>query len=89
MCKMSLKGLQVAILEGKCQELFRNEAFFMSLAPLAVIQLNPHCVLTSYGPVLVSQAHLHLMFNLPSSFIKTTPCVDSKEMKRTPHFEQE
>lgn len=26
MCKMSLKGLQVAILERKCQDLFRNEA---------------------------------------------------------------
>lgn len=45
---------------------------------------------TSYGPKLVSQAHLQLMFNLPpSSFIRTTPCVDSKEMKQTPHFQQE
>lgn len=68
MRKMSLKGLQVAILEGKCQDPFGNEAVFMSLALLAVIQLNPHCVLTSYGPKLVSQAHLHLMFNLPQLF---------------------
>lgn len=65
---MSLKGLQVAIMEGKCQGPFRNEAVFTSLALLAVIQLNPHCVLTSYGPKLVSQAHLHLMFNLPLLF---------------------
>lgn len=65
---MSLKGLQVAILEGKCQDPFGNEAVFMSLALLAAVQLNPHCVLTSYGPELVSQAHLHLMFNLPQLF---------------------
>lgn len=77
----------MAISDGKCQDLFRNPSSFMSSALLAVIQLNPHCAVTSYQPKLVSQAHLHLMFNLPGAFIRNTPCVDSKEMKRTPHFE--
>lgn len=86
MCKMPLKGVQVAILEEECHP-FSNKALFMSLALLDVIQLNPHSLLTSYGPKLVSQAHLHLMFNLPpDSFIWTTPCVGSNEMKRIPHF---
>lgn len=40
----------------------------MSLPLLAIIQLNPHCVLTSYRPKQVSQAHLHFMFNLPLPF---------------------
>ena len=90
MFKMSPKGPEAAVAGGKMPGTRLETRRPYGFGPLAVVQPNPHCVPTSYGPKPVSQAHLHLVFNLPRGpFTQTTPCVDSKESKRTPHFQQE